>query len=66
MFISLALSFKRLKRCRRGAATVDFMVLLAGVILLFFFVIDLIYTGSAALVTEVTETLLTHAATIYD
>jgi hypothetical protein len=42
------------------------MVLLAGVIFLFFLVIELIYTGSNALVTQVTERMLSYADSIYN
>jgi hypothetical protein len=66
MLNSLAGNFWRLRDCCKGAVTVDFMVLLAGVIFLFFLVIELIYTGSDALVAQVTERMLSYADSIYN
>ena len=51
---------------RRGAVTVDFVILCAGVIILFLLIIEPIYSGSRSMVAEINEVLIEHASRTWD
>lgn len=51
---------------RRGAVTVDFVILCAGVIILFLLIVEPIYTGSRSMVADINAELMKHASRTWD
>lgn len=48
-----------------GAVTADFVVLTAGVIIIFLLVVEPIYNGSQSMVGEINEALFSHASSVW-
>jgi predicted PurR-regulated permease PerM len=61
MFSNLARQVRRAFQQRRGAVTIDFVVLTASVIIMFMLVIEPVYRGSTSLVNQISERMLAHA-----
>ncbi len=51
---------------RDGAVTADFVVLTAGVIVIFMLMIQPIYDGSRSMVSQINDRLLEHASSVWE
>lgn len=66
MFKNSIRALSRALTGRRGAVTVDFVILCAGVIMIFLVIIEPIYTGSRSMVGEINAKLIEHASDTWD
>ncbi|MGG7566673.1 hypothetical protein ACQ5SO_11010 [Rhodovulum sp. DZ06] len=65
MLMSHIRSLVRPMQQQDGAVTADFVVLTAGVIIIFLLIIEPIYNGSQSMVGEINDELIKHASSVW-
>ena len=65
MFKNLLRTIARPFSRRRGAVTADFVVLTAGVIIIFLLIVQPVYDGSRSMISDINDKLAEHASTVW-